>query len=104
MRRTAPRAYPSEHLLPLPRETPQPPVPQRPDAVEHRIVELHRVVGRDDRVIDSSATGRLFFDADGTGSGVQSLFATVASSPAITAGELFVSWRRTRPGAARFVN
>jgi Ca2+-binding RTX toxin-like protein len=44
----------------------------------------------DDRIIYDSATGNLFFDADGNGSGAAVLFATLQGAPAITASEFVV--------------
>ena len=43
-----------------------------------------------DRIIYNSATGQLFFDADGSGSGAAVQFATLAEAPAITAADFLV--------------
>jgi serralysin len=44
----------------------------------------------DDRILYDSATGNLFFDADGNGSGAAVQFATLQGAPAITASEFVV--------------
>ena len=44
----------------------------------------------DDRIIYDPATGRLFFDADGSGAGAQIQFATLQGAPAITANDFTV--------------
>jgi Ca2+-binding RTX toxin-like protein len=44
----------------------------------------------DDRIIYDSATGQLFYDADGNGAGAQVLFATLTGAPVITASDFLV--------------
>ena len=44
----------------------------------------------DDRIIYNSATGQLFYDADGSGSGAQVLFATFAGSVTLSASDFQV--------------
>ncbi|HSV72022.1 MAG TPA: Calx-beta domain-containing protein, partial [Methylibium sp.] len=44
----------------------------------------------DDRVIYDQATGRLFYDADGSGAGAQLLFAQLNAGVAVTVNDLFV--------------
>jgi Ca2+-binding RTX toxin-like protein len=44
----------------------------------------------DDRIIYDSATGNLFFDADGNGAGAAVLFATLQGAPTVTATEFVV--------------
>jgi Ca2+-binding RTX toxin-like protein len=44
----------------------------------------------DDRIVYNSATGQLFFDADGNGAGAQVLFATVSSGTVLTASDFMV--------------
>ena len=41
----------------------------------------------DDRIVYNSATGQLFYDADGNGAGAQVLFATFAGSVPLTASD-----------------
>ncbi len=43
-----------------------------------------------DRVIYNSATGQLFYDADGSGAAAQVLFATVAAGTTLTAADIFI--------------
>jgi Ca2+-binding RTX toxin-like protein len=44
-----------------------------------------------DRIIYDSASGNLYYDADGTGAGSSStLFATLTGAPAITAGDFLI--------------
>jgi len=44
----------------------------------------------DDRIVYDSATGQLFFDADGNGAGAQVLFATLDGHPPLNAGDFTV--------------
>ena len=44
----------------------------------------------DDRVIYNPATGELFYDADGAGSGAQHLFAILSNAPPISAADFVV--------------
>ena len=44
----------------------------------------------DDRLIFDSATGRLYYDADGTGAGAQVLFAQVAAGLALNNADFLV--------------
>jgi len=44
----------------------------------------------DDRIVYNSATGQLFFDADGSGAGAQVLFATLDGHPPLNAGDFTV--------------
>jgi Ca2+-binding RTX toxin-like protein len=43
-----------------------------------------------DRIIYNQATGQLYFDADGTGSGAAILFATLQGTPSVTAADFVV--------------
>lgn len=43
-----------------------------------------------DRIVYNSATGQLFFDADGNGAGAQVLFATLTASPTVTAADFVI--------------
>lgn len=45
----------------------------------------------DDRLIYDGATGRLWYDADGSGSGAQELVATLANRAALDAGDIFLA-------------
>jgi Ca2+-binding RTX toxin-like protein len=44
----------------------------------------------DDRIIYDSATGQLFYDADGNGAGAQVLFATLTGAPIVAASDFLV--------------
>lgn len=44
----------------------------------------------DDRIIYDSATGQIFYDADGNGSGAQVLFAQVGAGVALTSADFLV--------------
>lgn len=44
----------------------------------------------DDRIVYSTTTGDLYYDADGSGAGASVLFATLAGAPAITAADFFI--------------
>jgi Ca2+-binding RTX toxin-like protein len=44
----------------------------------------------DDRIVYNSATGQIFFDADGSGGGAQVLFATVNAGTVLTASDFMV--------------
>src|SRR5207237_5025577 len=44
----------------------------------------------DDRIIYDSATGRLYYDADGIGGSAQVLFATLLNTPTLTASDFQV--------------
>ena len=43
-----------------------------------------------DRILYSSKTGKLFYDADGSGDGAKVLFATLADSPKLTVADFEV--------------
>jgi Ca2+-binding RTX toxin-like protein len=45
----------------------------------------------DDRIVYNSATGQIFFDADGNGAGAQVLFATVNAGTVLTASDFMVT-------------
>ena len=53
------------------------------------IAEAEASIG-DDRLIYDAATGKLFFDADGTGAEAQVLIATLSDAPVIGAGDFVV--------------
>ena len=44
----------------------------------------------DDRIIYDAATGQLYYDADGSGSGAQVLFATLNANLSLTASDFTV--------------
>lgn len=44
----------------------------------------------DDRIVYDGATGRIYFDADGSGAGAQVLFATVTAGTALTASDFAI--------------
>jgi Ca2+-binding RTX toxin-like protein len=45
----------------------------------------------EDRIIYDSATGRIYYDADGNGAGAQVLFAQVAAATALTSVDFLVT-------------
>ena len=53
----------------------------------------------DDRLIYDDATGKLFFDADGTGAGEKQLIARLSGAPALSAGDFFVTGGGGEDGA-----
>ena len=44
----------------------------------------------DDRIVYNSATGQLFYDADGSGAGAAVLFATLTGAPLLAASDFIV--------------
>lgn len=49
-----------------------------------------RAADASDRVIYNAATGQLFFDADGSGAGAATLFATVTAGTTLTAADIWI--------------